>query len=56
MYGEQARFFDDEIHPTIKHTRKGLVAMAGSKPFIPDPVRHAIAIACCSVCKESVSQ
>jgi hypothetical protein len=30
MYGEQARFFNDEIHPTIKHTKKGLVAMAGA--------------------------
>ena len=29
MYGEQARFFDDEIHPTIKHSKKGLLAMAG---------------------------
>lgn len=29
MYGEQARFFDDEIHPTLKHTKKGLIAMAG---------------------------
>ena len=29
MYGEQARFFDDEIHPTIKHSKKGLIAMAG---------------------------
>ncbi|CAK0747033.1 cytochrome P450 monooxygenase 59 [Coccomyxa viridis] len=30
MYGEQARFFDDEIHPTIKHSKKGLLAMAGA--------------------------
>ena len=33
MYGEQARFFDDEIHPTMKHTKKGLVAMAGVRIF-----------------------
>ena len=39
MYGEQARFFDDEIHPTIKHTKKGLVAMAGEKHCHPSPCK-----------------
>ena len=34
MYGEQARFFDDEIHPNIKHSKKGLVAMAGTSPHL----------------------
>jgi len=29
MYGDQARLFEDEIHPHLKHKRKGLVAMAG---------------------------
>jgi peptidyl-prolyl cis-trans isomerase-like 4 len=28
MYGEQARFFEDEIRPQRKHDRKGLVSMA----------------------------
>ncbi|KAG1675768.1 hypothetical protein FOA52_012424 [Chlamydomonas sp. UWO 241] len=28
MYGEQARFFDDEIRPHLRHTKKGVVAMA----------------------------
>lgn len=28
MYGEQARFFEDEVHPHIKHKRKGMVGMA----------------------------
>lgn len=28
MYGEQARFFEDEIRPTLKHKRRGLVGMA----------------------------
>lgn len=30
MYGEQARFFEDELHPHLKHKRKGMVGMAGS--------------------------
>ncbi|KAK9818607.1 hypothetical protein WJX74_010293 [Apatococcus lobatus] len=29
MYGEQARFFDDEIRPHLKHKKKGTLAMAG---------------------------
>lgn len=28
MYGEQARFFEDEIHPHRKHKKRGVVAMA----------------------------
>lgn len=28
MYGEQARFFEDEVHPHIKHKGKGMVGMA----------------------------
>jgi len=30
MYGKQARFFKDEIHPSLKHTRRGTVAMANT--------------------------
>lgn len=30
MYGEQARFFEDEIHPHIKHKQKGMVGMASA--------------------------
>eukprot|EP00884_Botryococcus_braunii_P005430 jgi/Botrbrau1/14889/Bobra.0248s0008.1 len=30
LYGEQARFFDDEIIPHIRHTKKGIVGMAGA--------------------------
>eukprot|EP00249_Psilotum_nudum_P015471 c25343_g1_i1 orf=356-2314(-) len=28
LYGDQARFFDDEIHPNLKHDKIGTVAMA----------------------------
>ena len=28
VYGEQAKYFQDEIFPTVKHTSKGLLAMA----------------------------
>ena len=28
LYGEQARFFEDEIRPSLKHKRRGLVGMA----------------------------
>lgn len=28
LYGEQARFFEDEIRPGLKHKRRGLVGMA----------------------------
>jgi len=30
MYGEQARFFEDEIQPRIKHKKRGLLGMAGT--------------------------
>mmetsp|Transcript_21489 Transcript_21489/g.34746 ORF Transcript_21489/g.34746 Transcript_21489/m.34746 type:complete len:458 (+) Transcript_21489:44-1417(+) len=30
MYGEQARFFDDEISKKIKHSKRGTVAMANT--------------------------
>eukprot|EP00242_Pyramimonas_sp_CCMP2087_P014359 CAMPEP_0198223000 /NCGR_PEP_ID=MMETSP1445-20131203/90567_1 /TAXON_ID=36898 /ORGANISM="Pyramimonas sp., Strain CCMP2087" /LENGTH=258 /DNA_ID=CAMNT_0043901701 /DNA_START=81 /DNA_END=854 /DNA_ORIENTATION=+ len=30
LYGEQARFFDDEIRPDLKHKRKGMVGMASA--------------------------
>ncbi|EFN52100.1 hypothetical protein CHLNCDRAFT_56335 [Chlorella variabilis] len=30
LYGEQARFFEDEIHPNLKHMKRGLLGMAGA--------------------------
>eukprot|EP00268_Persea_americana_P024619 TRINITY_DN24052_c0_g2_i1.p1 TRINITY_DN24052_c0_g2~~TRINITY_DN24052_c0_g2_i1.p1 ORF type:complete len:620 (+),score=140.34 TRINITY_DN24052_c0_g2_i1:137-1996(+) len=30
LYGDQARFFSDEIHPTLKHSKMGSVAMASA--------------------------
>lgn len=30
MYGEQARFFDDEIRPHLRHTKRGTVSMASA--------------------------
>jgi len=29
-YGEQARYFDDELRPHLKHTKKGTVGMASA--------------------------
>ena len=28
LYGEQARFFEDEIRPELKHKQRGVVGMA----------------------------
>ena len=28
LYGEQARFFEDEIRPHLKHKQRGMVGMA----------------------------
>lgn len=30
LYGEQARFFEDEIKPTLRHRKKGLLGMASA--------------------------
>ena len=32
LYGDQARFFDDEITPKLKHSRKGAVGCASAGP------------------------
>jgi peptidyl-prolyl cis-trans isomerase-like 4 len=29
LYGDQARFFEDEIRPHVRHTKRGMVGMAG---------------------------
>jgi peptidyl-prolyl cis-trans isomerase-like 4 len=30
MYGDQARFFESEIRPHLRHTKMGLVGMAAA--------------------------
>jgi hypothetical protein len=30
LYGDQARFFDDEIRPELRHSKTGTVAMASA--------------------------
>lgn len=30
LYGDQARFFDDEVRKTLKHHKPGMVGMAGA--------------------------
>ena len=32
LYGEQARYFDDEIHRRLRHSRAGCVSMASAAP------------------------
>ena len=32
LYGEQARFFEDEIRPHVRHKRVGSVGMAAAGP------------------------
>ena len=32
LYGEQAAFFDDEIHRRLRHTQAGCVSMASARP------------------------
>ena len=38
LYGEQARFFNDEIKPHLKHKEKGFVGMASK--FACENFRH----------------
>jgi peptidyl-prolyl cis-trans isomerase-like 4 len=30
LYGDQARFFEDELRPHLKHKKKGIVGMASA--------------------------
>ena len=32
LYGEQARYFDDELHRKLRHTKAGCVSMASARP------------------------
>jgi len=32
LYGEQAKYFEDEVFPFLKHTKKGVVSMANKGP------------------------
>lgn len=47
LFGEQARFFDDEIKPSLKHTKRGLVGMAsGGKNLNASQVGR---LTCCDI-------
>ena len=35
-YGDQARYFDDEIQPNLKHNKFGLLATANAGPNLND--------------------
>lgn len=49
MYGEQARFFQDEIRQDLKHKKKGMVAMASaSGPLIL--ITHGLSEVFCMHC------
>ena len=32
LYGENARFFDDELRPALRHKKRGVVSMTSSGP------------------------
>ncbi len=37
MYGPQARFFEDEIRPHLRHKKKGVLGMASASPPLSPP-------------------
>ena len=64
MYGEQARFFQDEIRQDLKHKKKGMVAMASADTayimhcyalVVPMHICHSLCLhASCTVCTSFV--
>ena len=42
MYGEQARFFQDEVRQDLKHKKKGMVAMASASGRLHECLQHVV--------------
>lgn len=40
LYGEQARFFEDEVRPHLKHKKRGLLGMASECRARVGPLLH----------------
>lgn len=50
LYGEQARFFEDEIHPHLKHKKKGVLGMASEWATVRKTCTKALGSNPCMPC------